>query len=75
MGRHVEIEPGVRVYRPGWRSHMERRPDETREQHNHRLSHSCYRCGHYEPDDAILDPHEETCTGTSPATEERSRPR
>jgi hypothetical protein len=34
------------------------RPRETKAEWHERTSHSCWRCGRYEPDNAALDAHE-----------------
>lgn len=43
------------------KSWMKRRPGESEEERLARVAHSCYRCGHYEPDLAALGQHEDTC--------------
>lgn len=73
MSRRVEIAPGVVAYRDAWRSHMFRRAGETAAQHEVRLTHSCYRCGHFERDNEVLDAHEQGCRGASPGVLERRR--
>lgn len=37
---------------------MALRPGETERQWQHRVNHSCYRCGHFEEDSEALDLHE-----------------
>jgi hypothetical protein len=41
--------------------HMKRRPGETIEQWNHRIAHSCYRCGTYIEHKDVLNQHEDHC--------------
>jgi hypothetical protein len=42
---------------------MVRRPGETKEHFEHRVAHSCYRCGLYLVPMAVLNAHEDACKG------------
>lgn len=41
-------------------------PDEDRSQFLHRVTHSCYRCGHWDNDLEALAEHEDRCGGGAP---------
>jgi hypothetical protein len=45
---------------------MALRTGETNDQWHRRMSHTCWRCGHYDEDNEALDRHEESEHSTSP---------
>lgn len=45
---------------------MVQRDGETKEQFEHRVANSCYRCGVYLPGADVLNAHEDQCTGPIP---------
>jgi hypothetical protein len=56
MGEHDRLGMSMLTARQPW---QQRRDGETLWEWNRRTNHTCWRCGHYEPDLDVLDAHEE----------------